>query len=137
MLERIQQYSLSSLKNLEIDYKRYFFDEVDFDNKLIGIIGDRGIGKTTFLLQYLKSLDIPHEQKLYVSAEFLLLGSIDLYELAEDFEKIGGKVLVIDEIHQIDFVGPRYIKGFGPINSLHLKDVVGCQVWTNAGSLSS
>ena len=43
MLERIQQYSLSSLKNLEIDYKRYFFDEVDFDNKLIGIIGDRGL----------------------------------------------------------------------------------------------
>ena len=109
MLERIQQYSLSSLKNLEIDYKRYFFDEVDFDNKLIGIIGDRGIGKTTFLLQYLKSLDIPHEQKLYVSAEFLLLGSIDLYELAEDFEKIGGKVLVIDEIHQIvDF--EKYLK---------------------------
>jgi len=34
----------------------------------------------------------------------------------------------IDEIHQIDFVGPRHIKGFGPINSIHLKDVVGRQV---------
>ena len=37
----------------------------------------------------------------------------------------------IDEIHQIDFVGPRYIKGFGPINSLHLKDVVGHQAAGN------
>ena len=37
----------------------------------------------------------------------------------------------IDEMHQIDFVGPRYIKGFGPINSLHLKDVVGRQVAGN------
>ena len=37
----------------------------------------------------------------------------------------------IDEIHQIDFVGPRYIKGFGSINSLHLKDVVGRQVAGN------
>jgi hypothetical protein len=46
MLDRIQQYSQSSLKNLKIEYRRYFFDEVDFDNKLIGIIGDRGIGKT-------------------------------------------------------------------------------------------
>ena len=101
MLDRIQQYSQSSLKNLKIEYKRYFFDEVDFDNKLIGIIGDRGIGKTTFLLQYLNSLEIPLSQKLYVSAEFLLLGSIDLYELAQDFEKVGGKVLVIDEIHQV------------------------------------
>lgn len=36
-----------------------------------------------------------------------------------------------DEIHQMDFVGPRHIKGFGPINSLHLKDVVGHQVAGN------
>jgi transposase InsO family protein len=34
----------------------------------------------------------------------------------------------VDEMHEIDFVGPRHIKGFGPINSLHLKDVVGRQV---------
>ena len=101
MLEQIQQYSLMVLKNMKIDYKRYFIDEVDFDNKLIGIIGDRGIGKTTFLLQYLKELEISLEQKLYVSAEFLLLGSVNLFELASEFEKIGGKVLVIDEIHQV------------------------------------
>ena len=101
MLEQIQQYSTMSLKNLKITHKRYFFDEVNFDNKLIGIIGDRGIGKTTFLLQYLKGLNMPLEQKLYVSAEFLLLGSMDLFELASEFEKIGGKVLVVDEIHQV------------------------------------
>ena len=109
MLEQIQQYSLLSLKNLNIETKRYFFNEVDFDNRLIGIIGDRGIGKTTFLLQYLKTLELPLEQKLYVSAEFLLLGSVELFELAEEFEKTGGKVLVIDEIHQIpDF--ERHLK---------------------------
>jgi len=101
MLEQIQQYSLMLLRNLNIETKRYFFNEVDFDNKLIGIIGDRGIGKTTFLLQYLKALDLPLEQKLYVSAEFLLMGSVELFELAGEFEKIGGKILIIDEIHQI------------------------------------
>jgi predicted AAA+ superfamily ATPase len=109
MLDRIQQYSQSSLNNLKIEYKRYFFDEVNFNNKLIGIIGDRGIGKTTFLLQYLKGLDLPQSQKLYVSAEFLLMSSLDLYELAHDFVKVGGKVLVIDEIHLItDF--ERHLK---------------------------
>ena len=41
------------------------------------------------------------------------------------------KPTCIDEMHQIDFVGPRYIKGFGNINSLHLKDVVGRQVAGN------
>ncbi len=39
--------------------------------------------------------------------------------------------IYIDEMHQMDYVGPRYIKGFGPINSLHLKDVVGRQVAGN------
>jgi len=34
----------------------------------------------------------------------------------------------VDEVHQMDFVGPRHIKGYGPINSIHLKDVVGRQV---------
>ena len=34
----------------------------------------------------------------------------------------------IDELHQVDYVGPRHIKGYGPINSIHLKDVVGRQV---------
>lgn len=37
----------------------------------------------------------------------------------------------IDELHQMDFVGPRHIKGFGAINSLHLKDVVSRQVAGN------
>jgi len=119
MLEQIQQYSLMSLNNLHIESKRYFFNEVDFDNRLIGIIGDRGIGKTTFLLQHLKALELPPEQKLYVSAEFLLLGSVELFELAMEFDKVGGKVLVIDEIHQIpDF--ERHLK--------MIYDILGLQV---------
>ena len=101
MLEQVQQYSIALLNNLNIKYKRYFFNEVDFDERLIGIIGDRGIGKTTFLLQYLKGLDISVGQKLYISAEFLLLGTVELFTLAKEFEKVGGRVLVIDEIHQI------------------------------------
>ena len=101
MLEHLQQYSIKQLNNLKIIYKRYFFNEVDFSQKLIGIIGDRGIGKTTFLLQYLKELDLPLEQKLYISSEYLQFLGLRLYEVAQEFEKIGGKVLVIDEIHQV------------------------------------
>jgi predicted AAA+ superfamily ATPase len=101
MLDQIKQYSIKQLNHLQITYKRYFFNEVDFTQKLIGIIGDRGIGKTTFLLQYLKELDMPIEQKLYISSEYLQFLGFRLYEVAQEFEKTGGKVLVIDEIHQI------------------------------------
>jgi len=119
MLEQIQQYSYSLLKSLKVEYKRYFFKEVNFNNRLIGIIGDRGIGKTTFLLQYLNELDVPLDKKLYVSAEFLLLSNIQLFELAQEFEKVGGKVLVIDEIHQIpDF--EKHLKMIYDISSLQV-----------------
>ncbi len=101
MHEQIKQFSIKAIEGVDLSYKRYFFDEVNFNQKLIGITGDRGIGKTTFLLQYLKELDLPHSKKLYISAEYLLISTISLFELAKDFEKYGGEVLAIDEIHQI------------------------------------
>ena len=55
-MENIQRLFFALLQNFDISYKRYFFDKVDFSEKLIGILGDRGIGKTTFLLQYLKEI---------------------------------------------------------------------------------
>jgi len=79
-------------------YKRYFFNKVDFNNNLIGIIGARGVGKSTFLIQYL--LQAPYElsQKLYISADLIDIDS--LYDFAYDFYKEGGKLLIIDEIHK-------------------------------------
>lgn len=101
MFEQIKQYSITTINSVDLKYKRYFFKELDFNVRLAGIVGDRGIGKTTFLLQYLKELDLPFSKKLYVSAEFLLISAVSLLELATDFQKYGGEVLVIDEIHQI------------------------------------
>ena len=79
-----------------------FFDIVDFRERFIGLIGARGIGKTTFLLQYLRSLDIPEEKKLYISVDSILTSNMKLFDVAEDFYNIGGKVLVIDEIHKYE-----------------------------------
>lgn len=82
------------------NYKRYFYEKIDFSDKLIGIIGARGTGKTTASLQYLESLSLPFEKKLYMSADSISLSSATLYEIADEFSKSGGKVLVIDEIHK-------------------------------------
>ena len=98
ILFRKQQYIYKKIE--DIKYKRYFFDIVDFNEKLIGLIGARGIGKTTFLLQYLKSLDIEEEKKLYFSVDSIITSNMKLFDIAEDFYNIGGKVLVIDEIHK-------------------------------------
>ena len=98
ILFRKQEYIYKKI--VDIKYKRYFFKSVDFNEKLIGLIGARGIGKTTFLLQYLSSLDIADEKKLYFSVDSIITSNMKLFELAEDFYNLGGKVLVIDEIHK-------------------------------------
>ncbi len=95
----IEKYSkISALQKYE--YKRYFLNEIDFNDKLIGIVGARGAGKTTALLQYLDSLDIDFNKKLYFSVDSILFSDFGLYDIADMFAKSGGKVLVIDEIHK-------------------------------------
>ena len=101
MLDKLfKKYQYINKKISTISYKRYFFDIVDFNEKLIGIVGARGVGKTTFLLQYLDSLDIADDKKLYFSVDTIIGYGITLFEIAEDFGNLGGKVLVIDEIHK-------------------------------------
>ena len=99
-MQNIQQVFYTLLQNFDIKYQRYFFKRVDFSEKLIGILGDRGIGKTTFLLQYLQNIDLKLHQKLYINAEYIVMSDISLLELAQEFYQQGGKLLVIDEIHK-------------------------------------
>jgi hypothetical protein len=68
-------------------------------NRLVGIIGQRGVGKTTLLLQYLKEHFKVHEY-LYFSADDVYIADTKLYDIADEFSRLGGKVLVIDEIHK-------------------------------------
>jgi predicted AAA+ superfamily ATPase len=101
MLELLfKKYHYITKKIANISYRRYIFDIVDFNERLIGIVGARGVGKTTFLLQYLESLDISENRKLYFSVDSIISYNISLFEIAESFSNIGGEVLVIDEIHK-------------------------------------
>ncbi len=100
MLDEIRELQQLLLAKTRTTYKRYFFDRFDFD-RLTGIIGARGVGKTTFLLQYLKQHKLPMSKKLYLSADSITLSS--LFDVAKAFQREGGELLVIDEIHK--FIG--------------------------------
>ena len=69
------------------------------DDRLDSILGARGIGKTTLVLQHIKLYE-DILSSLYVSADDLWFSSHTLYELADVFYKNGGKALYIDEIHK-------------------------------------
>ncbi len=97
-LEILREYQEHYLMRFDSTYKRYLHKEVDFSLKLIGIVGARGVGKTTFLLQHLREVPLPFEQKLYFSADDLDIDS--LFDVAYAFSKEGGELLIIDEIHK-------------------------------------
>lgn len=83
------------------NFHRYMFDKVNWNGRLVGIVGARGVGKTTMILQYIKEkLDLG--STLYVNAEDFYFTSHRLVELADEFSKMGGKYLFVDEVHRYD-----------------------------------
>jgi len=100
MLEKLFEKSNQILKLQNYTYKRYFYHTIDFNDKMLGILGSRGVGKTTVIIQYLNSLELPKSKKLYFSADSIITSSLSLYDIANEFSKSGGKVIAIDEIHK-------------------------------------
>ena len=100
MIEQLLQYSTLKLSQKLPAYHRFLFKKIDFSAKMIALIGARGAGKTTMVLQYLKSLNLKSDEFLYISCDHPIVASHSLFEIAGEFAKYGGKVLVIDEIHK-------------------------------------
>ena len=98
MLNRFRQFQYALLRNLKTSHKRYFYDVLQSDEKLLALVGARGVGKTTALLQYLQESPLPAGEKLYVSADWI--DGETLFEIAEALYKENGKLLIIDEIHK-------------------------------------
>lgn len=100
MIEQLQLLSNQILAQKVPEYKRFLFDKIDFNERLIGILGSRGVGKTTLLLQYLHSI-FKEKKTLYIMADHPIVLELGLFNIADEFQKKGGEVLIIDEIHKI------------------------------------
>ena len=118
MLNLIEQYQERFLKNFNTTYKRYLYNEIDFNEKLIGILGARGTGKTTMLFQRLIELKSQNKKTLYISLDYPFLGSASLSELAFEFVDSGGEYLLLDEVHKYeDFAAHlKTIYDMSPLN---------------------
>ena len=87
------------LNRTSTEYVRDFHDSISWNSRLIAIVGARGIGKTTMVLQHIK-LHEDVNTSLFVYADDIWFSSHTLYELASEFYTDGGKTLYIDEIHK-------------------------------------
>lgn len=81
------------------DFIRNIHDTIDWDDRLIAIVGARGVGKSTLVLQHIKLYE-DISKTLYVSADDLWFTDHTLYDMADSFYKNGGRSLYIDEIHK-------------------------------------
>lgn len=88
------------LENTSLEYKRFLFNEISWKNRLIGIKGARGTGKTTLCLQWLKEQNLSSKKAAYFSLDDLYFTHHSLKETLAQFHKQGGKLLVLDEVHK-------------------------------------
>ena len=98
-MEKLRNDSINIINLTDTSFIRDYAKSIDWNDRLIGIKGARGVGKTTLLLQYIKQ-NLPIAQTLYVSLDNIYFSSNLLVDLADEFVKTGGSYLVLDEVHR-------------------------------------
>jgi len=99
-MEKLFAKHIRALATLNASFKNSLISKIPWDQRLIGITGARGVGKTTMLLQYISDNYQFNPHCLYLSLDDISFPYSTLVELADEFVKQGGKHLFIDEIHK-------------------------------------
>lgn len=99
-MDLLIELSNKRLQNTSDLFKRYMINEIDWSDRLISIVGGRGAGKTTMMLQHLKETYGLGSKALYVSLDNIYFSKNLLSELADRFVKLSGVALYIDEVHK-------------------------------------
>jgi len=101
MIQEIFNYSNSLIRKVSLDFKRYLYDQINWESRLIEILGSRGVGKTTLMLQKARELNavIPN-QAVYISLDDKLMYTHSIVGLAEELIKYNVSWLFLDEVHK-------------------------------------
>ncbi|MEI6696351.1 MAG: AAA family ATPase [Bacteroidota bacterium] len=99
-MESLYQSSSQKISSVNLDFSRYALSEFDWSQRLIGVTGARGVGKTTLLLQLSATKYPLSDTVLYVSLDELYFSANTLSNLVDSFMKTGGKCIVLDEVHK-------------------------------------
>lgn len=103
MLEELFRLSQNFIRLNSRDYIRYFLKSNPFKSRFSIVVGQRGVGKTTAIIQHILASynkQIFTNKALYIQADHFLIGSRSLYEIAEQFYNLGGEMICFDEIHK-------------------------------------
>ena len=88
------------MNSVSLEFKRSLYNHFPWEQRLTGIVGGRGVGKTTLILQYIKEKYADSDEAIYISMDNLYFSKTSLLNFTDDFYKLGGKYLFIDEVHK-------------------------------------
>ena len=98
-MDKLIANSFNLIKSVDTKYIRDYIKIINWKDRLIGLKGARGVGKTTLLLQYIKQ-NIPVSKTLYLSLDNIFFSTNRLIDLVDEFVKNGGEFLFLDEVHR-------------------------------------
>jgi predicted AAA+ superfamily ATPase len=99
-MDTLIEKSYQKVRDADTRFIRSIMNKIDWNDRLIGIRGSRGVGKTTLLLQRIKKFLGNTSDSLYVSLDHLWFAEHGLLDLVDFFVKRGGKFLFLDEVHK-------------------------------------
>ena len=88
------------LENTDVEFERYLMKDIPWEERLLGIQGFRGVGKTTMILQYIKQHYADSDKVLYVSLDNIYFSDNKLVDFVKEFVANGGEHLFLDEVHK-------------------------------------
>ena len=97
-MDKLYELFYAKLDETPTNFLRYLHDRINWDNRMIAILGERGVGKTTLMLQKIKLDGAKHT--LYFGADNVYFSQHTLFDTANEFYRKGGQRLYIDEIHK-------------------------------------
>jgi len=100
IMQNLFRYSNALIADVSLNFTRYLYKAIKWDDRLIGITGARGIGKTTLMIQYIHKTYGIGAIALYVSLDHFYFLKNNLFDLAEEFYINGGRHLFLDEVHR-------------------------------------
>ena len=101
MLESLKLIYYRLIADVDQTFHRYLYASFNTDDRLTGLIGARGVGKTTLLLQYIKQNFPNLRDTFYISADHIYFQRVTLYEFVENLYLTQGvTTFFIDEIHK-------------------------------------
>jgi predicted AAA+ superfamily ATPase len=101
IIEKFKEIQTLLMADVPLKFVRTIHDRIDWSSRLVGLVGPRGVGKTTIVLQHIVQNKKKSDEILYLSADSIILGNASLFEIAKEFHlKLGGRLLCIDEVHR-------------------------------------